>query len=103
MSFKIIIERKFKEAVSPEILEVVDGIRMKALRHRGYIGGETMLNMENDRELLVISSWSNLEDWKTWYASEIWKELEKQLAPHLEETPAVRVFKPGADIEREGA
>ena len=100
MSFKIIIERNFKEAVSPEILEITDGIRMKALRHRGYIGGETMVNMENERELLVISSWSNLEDWKTWYSSNIWKEQEKQLAPHLAETPVVKVFKPGADLER---
>ena len=39
MSIKIVIERKFKEPVVPEILEIIDKIRMQALRDRGYIGG----------------------------------------------------------------
>ncbi len=39
MSVKIVIERKFKKAVVPEILQIIDEIRIKALRDRGYIGG----------------------------------------------------------------
>ncbi|MGD2125741.1 MAG: antibiotic biosynthesis monooxygenase [Desulfobacteraceae bacterium] len=99
MSFRVIIERKFKEPITAEILEVVDGIRIKALRHRGYIGGETMVNVEDDRELIVISSWSNVDDWKIWYDTKEWKELEKKLAPHLQESVRIRVFMPGADHE----
>ena len=100
MSFKVIIERKFKETVSPEIFEVIDGIRAKALRHRGYIGGETIINADDDKEALVISSWSNVDDWKSWYTTEVWKDLEKALAPHLVEPVRVRVFMPGADYEK---
>ncbi|MBE9542843.1 MAG: antibiotic biosynthesis monooxygenase, partial [Proteobacteria bacterium] len=51
MSIKIVIERKFKEAVVLETLEIIDEIRMKALRDRGYIGGETVVNVDDDREV----------------------------------------------------
>ena len=54
MSIKIVIERKFKEAVVPETLEIIHEIRVKALRDRGYIGGETVVNVNDDREVLVF-------------------------------------------------
>ncbi len=97
MSIKILIDRKFKNPVSPDILKVIEDIRIKALRQRGYIGGETMLDAEDDRHLLVISLWSSVSDWTAWYEGKDWKVLEKELAPHLAEPVKVRVFIPGAD------
>ena len=100
MSIKIEIERRFKEPVVPEILQILDEIRIKALRVRGYIGGETAINVDDDREVLVFSSWSSAEDWTQWYATEEWKDLEKKLAPHLADPVKVRVFVPAADYEK---
>lgn len=101
MSFKIMIERTFKEPVNADILKIIDDIRVKALRQRGYIGGETMVNVENDRDLLVISLWSNVDDWKTWYDGKDWKEQEKQLVPHLAGPVRVRAYMPGADYKKD--
>ncbi len=100
MSIKIMIERKFKEAVSQEILEIIDEIRIKALRDRGYIGGETVVNVDDDREVLVISAWASVDDWKTWYDNKDWEDLEKGLASHLEESVKIRIFMPGADYAK---
>ena len=100
MSFKIIIERKFKEPVSQSVLEIIDEIRIKAIRDRGYIGGETLVNAENGKEVIVVSSWSNVDDWKTWYEKKDWEDLEKQLASKLEEPANVRVFTPGANYSK---
>jgi len=100
MSIKIVIERRFKEAVGPEVLEIIDEIRIKALRDRGYIGGETVVNVDDDREVLVFSAWSTADDWKTWYNKKEWEELEKQLTPHLEEPVKIRIFMPGADYAK---
>jgi len=97
MSIKIVIERKFKEAVVLETLEIIDEIRMKALRDRGYIGGETVVNVDDDREVVVFSAWSSVDDWKTWYDKKEWEELEKKLAPNLVEPVKIRAFMPGAD------
>ena len=100
MSIKIIIERKFKEAPSLEIFQLIDEIRIKALRNRGYIGGETMVNVDDDREVLVSSAWSSVDDWKTWYDTKEWKELEKDLAPQLDGPVKIRIFMPGADFAK---
>jgi heme-degrading monooxygenase HmoA len=97
MSIKILIERKFKNAVAPEMLQVLDEIRIKALRNRGYIGGETVVNVDDNREVIVISAWSSVEDWKTWYGTKEWKELEKKLSPQLQEPAKIRSFMPAAD------
>lgn len=100
MSIKIIIERRFKEKVQPETLRTIDEIRMQALRSRGYIGGETLVSMEDNREVSVISAWSSLEDWKSWYDTKEWEGLEKSLLPDLAEPAKVHAFMPGADFEK---
>ena len=48
MSIKILIERKFKEAATEANLKVIEDIRIKALRQRGYIGGETRVNVDDN-------------------------------------------------------
>ena len=100
MSIKIIIERRFKEKVLPETLRTIDEIRMQALRSRGYIGGETIVNMRDNREVSVISAWSSLEDWTSWYDKKEWEELERRLLPNLVEPAKIRAFMPGADFEK---
>jgi heme-degrading monooxygenase HmoA len=100
MSVKIVIERKFKEAPTEDDLRVIDEIRIKALRDRGYIGGETVVNADNSREVLVFSAWSSVDDWKTWYTRKEWEKLEKRLTPHLVEPAKIRIFAPGADYAK---
>jgi heme-degrading monooxygenase HmoA len=100
MSVKIVIERKFKEAPTEDDLRVIDEIRIKALRDRGYIGGETVVNADNSREVLVFSAWSSVDDWNSWYTKKDWENLEKTLAPHLEEPAKIRIFAPGADYAK---
>ena len=100
MSVKIVIERKFKEAPTEDDLRVIDEIRIKALRDRGYIGGETVVNADNSREVLVFSAWSSVDDWNSWYTKKDWEKLEKSLAPHLEEPAKIRIFSPGADYAK---
>ena len=100
MSVKIVIERKFKEAPTEDDLRVIDEIRIEALRDRGYIGGETVVNADNSREVLVFSAWSSVDDWNSWYTKKGWENLEKSLAPHLEEPAKIRIFSPGADYAK---
>ena len=83
MSVKIVIERKFKEAPTEKDLRVIDEIRVKALRDRGYIGGETVVNADNSKEVLVFSAWSSVDDWNSWYTKKDWEKLEKSLASKM--------------------
>jgi heme-degrading monooxygenase HmoA len=47
-----------------------------ANRQAGYISGETLRNVNNPEEYVVISTWRSLEDWQRWFANEKRAELE---------------------------
>lgn len=100
MSVKIVIQRKFKEPPTEDDLRVIDEIRIKALRDRGYIGGETVVNADDGREVLVFSAWSTVDDWKTWYGKKDWADLERKLTAQLVEPAKISVFMPGADYSK---
>jgi heme-degrading monooxygenase HmoA len=100
MSTRIMIERKFKNPITSDILRIIDEIRVKALRQRGYVGGETVVNADDDRDVLVISSWASVNDWEAWYETKDWKDYEKELAPHLDGPVELTVFIPRADYEK---
>jgi heme-degrading monooxygenase HmoA len=50
-------------------------------------------------EVLVISAWSNLDDWRKWFNSTERDELEKKLEPYLQDPVEIRAFMPYTDYE----
>jgi heme-degrading monooxygenase HmoA len=92
MSVKIMIERKFKKDFTSEDLNDLDELRTTAMGQAGYISGETLVNLENNREIVVLSVWLSLDDWKAWATSPERDGLESELAPRLEEPTRIRPF-----------
>ncbi len=101
MSVKVIIERQFKEALTPENLRTIEDIRIKATQQEGYVSGETLINSADDREVIIISTWSSLDDWEAWSHNQERAELDSGLAPHLAEPVKITPYLPGADAIRE--
>jgi heme-degrading monooxygenase HmoA len=97
MSVKIIIERKFKEPPFPENIRLINRLRIGAMRQKGYISGETLVNLEDNKEIIVISSWSHIDEWYTWSKGQERIKLEKELERFLVEPAKLRVYKLGAD------
>lgn len=97
MSVKILIERRFKEFPSQENFSVFDELRVNAMRQKGYIGGETLINSDDKQEVVVISTWSNFDDFNAWSNSPKRAELESKLTPHLERLASVCSFMLGPD------
>jgi heme-degrading monooxygenase HmoA len=61
MSAKIIIERKFKEAPTPENFRLINDLRRKGMRQKGYISGETLVNFDQNH-VVVLSTWASLDE-----------------------------------------
>jgi heme-degrading monooxygenase HmoA len=68
---------------------------------KGYISGETLVNIENNREIVVLSVWSSLDDWKAWATSPERGRLESEIAHRLEESTRIRPFTLGENGRKE--
>jgi len=87
---KVIIERQVKkgEDISLLLLE----LRTAAMRHPGYVSGETLLSTEDSFNIVTVGTWQTLEDWKAWEASEVRAKLYQRAEPLLARKPKVKTY-----------
>ncbi|MCP4671233.1 MAG: hypothetical protein GY857_07995 [Desulfobacula sp.] len=100
MSIKIIIERKFKKKPVLADCQVINKIRRNAIQQKGYITGETLVNLKDNR-VVVLSSWRSNTDWKTWEDSRERAELEHELAHSLKQAAKIKVYNTSAVYKKE--
>lgn len=79
-------------ALLPTLSEMLIDLRSLAHRQPGYISGETLRNVEDPTEYLVISNWKTLEDWKRWLANKERAMLEGQIDALLGSSTVYKVF-----------
>ena len=79
MAVKIIIKRKVSKDKEGQLLPLLIRLRALATAQPGYISGETLRNVDDPEEYLVISTWQNLEDWEKWANSKERAEIQDQI------------------------
>ena len=80
MIAKILITREFKPGNTAQVVAILNKIRSLALSQPGYQSGETLMKNEAPNKMVVISSWSSLENWYAWRDNPKRHELESMLA-----------------------
>lgn len=67
MAIEVLIRRVTKPGISAKaLLPHIVELRSQAVRQPGYISGETLFNLEQTDECLVISRWTTIEHWQEW-------------------------------------
>jgi heme-degrading monooxygenase HmoA len=83
MLVKVFIKRRFKEGKLKEIFTQLRKIRSEAMRREGYVSGETLVEIDDPKKVMVISIWQSMEAWLEWKNDAVRieknKELEKML------------------------
>lgn len=76
MTIRVLMTRKLPRLVGgieadllPQLVPMLNEARSLAFRQPGYISGETMRNVADPYEYLVISTWKSIEDWQRWFAN----------------------------------
>jgi heme-degrading monooxygenase HmoA len=69
MAIKALIKRTVPQARAKEMIPLFREMRALAMSMDGYISGETMRNLNNPEEYLVISNWLSSDDWVRWLNS----------------------------------
>jgi len=87
---RIIIEHKTKDVDS--LINFLWRLRTEAMKQRGYVTGETLVNIEDPSSVLVVSTWEKAEDWDNWNTSETRTKLTKPINDILLESYKVRKF-----------
>jgi len=95
MAVKIIIRRKVSKGKEVHLLPLLVELRAKAISQHGYVSGETLRNVNDPEEYLVISTWKSVEDWKTWEASSRRTEIQNKIDSLLGEkfTPGIYYYR----------
>ena len=90
---RVVIEHKIK---SPEYVDkaiyLIREIRKEAMKQHGFITGETLTNVDDPTNMLVISTWVTRDAWDVWDKSERRVELNPLINELLAEPYSVRIF-----------
>lgn len=92
MAVKIIINRRVPKEKEEELLPLLIQLRALATAQPGYISGETLRNMDDPEETLVISTWSSVENWKDWLSSGKRAEVQDKIDSLLEVDTEYKVY-----------
>lgn len=103
MAVKVVIERKVIPGQERRVLEQLRALRIRCLDEPGYITGETLRDSEDPNNLVVISTWFGLGDWRRWTTSADRQKFESQIRQHLVGPERVRVLLEGLTESHSGA
>ena len=71
MAIQVIIKRKIKQGhQAKEMVPLILQMRTHAMYQPGYISGESLGDIENPGECIVVSKLETIEDWKNWSDSQ---------------------------------
>ncbi len=103
MAVKVVIERRVLPGQERRVLELLRSLRIRCLDEAGYITGETLRDSEDAHNIVVISTWFGLGDWRRWHASADRHDFETKIRQHLAAPERVRVLLEGLTEHHSGA
>ncbi|MFO7876298.1 MAG: antibiotic biosynthesis monooxygenase family protein [Desulfovermiculus sp.] len=76
---KAFIKRRVPSDKAREMIPLFRKMRTLAMQQHGYISGETLRNMDQEDEYLVVSAWNSAKDWQRWLESKERQEVQKEI------------------------
>lgn len=92
MTVKIILLRRVPPEKHNDLLPLLVKLRSLCMNRRGYISGETLVNVDDPTENLVISTWATAEAWNDWMASADRQALQQQIDELLGEETGYQIY-----------
>jgi heme-degrading monooxygenase HmoA len=79
MAVKVIIKRLVSEEKARQMIPLFRQMRQLAMNQEGYISGETLRNLNNPEEFIVISSWQSSDYWTRWLTSPDRRKIQSRI------------------------
>lgn len=81
---KVIIERVIAEGLEIPYEKAVSELLIGMTKARGYISGESLIDVDHSNHYVVIARWTDRGAWEQWFISEDRKTLVNAIAPFLQ-------------------
>ena len=95
MAIHVIIKRKVKQgSQAKELVPLILQMRVCAMYQPGYISGETLCDIENPEDCIVISRWETVGDWDNWVRSQERAEIDQKIEILTEEKSEYQIYSP---------
>jgi heme-degrading monooxygenase HmoA len=92
MALKVIIRRRVPKQKEQEVLPLLIQLRALATAQPGYISGETLRNVNQPDQLLVISTWQSMDAWEAWESSKQRLKIQETIDALLGEKTEYGVY-----------
>ena len=94
MAVQVIIKRKFKVENPEELFPLLTELRIRAKDQPGYISSETLRNIDNSGNYLVISKWETADEWKKRFNSQKRRNIQAKVDSLIGEKTFYEIFEP---------
>ena len=98
MIAKILIKRRFKDGNTPQIVALLNELRSMAMNQTGYLSGETLIKNGYPNNMVVISTWQDMNSWENWRDSEQRNKFEAMLEVYQERPTDYEAFLLGSPL-----
>ncbi len=92
MAVKVLIKRMVPRNKALEMIPLFREMRTLAMNQEGYISGETLRNLDDPDEFLVISTWNSANDWTNWLKKKERKEIQVKMDELLGGETKFKIF-----------
>ncbi|MCA1771748.1 MAG: antibiotic biosynthesis monooxygenase [Halomonas sp.] len=89
---KIIIERRIMPGLEEEYEQAAREAMRASLGARGFVGGETLVELGHTDRRLMITKWRDLRAWNEWHHSEARARAMQRILPLLTEDETIRIY-----------
>ncbi len=92
MAVKILISRKINTEQEAVVRPFLKQLHQCALKHKGYISGESLISGDNLEDHLIISSWESLDYWELFLDIEETKDIRYKIDQTLGRETIYKVY-----------
>jgi heme-degrading monooxygenase HmoA len=80
MAIEVMIKRKITQGPQArKVVPLILKLRSMATFQPGYISGETLCNLDNPEDCLVVSRWESREHWEAWSGSSERSNIQEKI------------------------
>ena len=76
-------------------MSLFQDLRSVAMSQPGYISGETLHSLDSPGEIVVISTWQTVEQWRSWVANKERLKIQDQIDMLLGEKAEYGIYQYG--------